>query len=340
MKNIILNLNLSTRLASIKTKKFFLIINFSIVFLLFSCSGNESNNKKIKIGVLDYVNSLYTEEAERGILDGLKENSLTADCFIDIKNAQGDMSVLNSAADLFAQSDYDLIFAITPPSLQIAIKKIKNKPIIFTNAGNPIEAGIGKSFEEHLPNVTGICTITDFEAAIKIIKNFYPNVKKIGTLFTPSETDSTLYYKKFSEILASHSIELIGVPINSPSDIPEAASALCEKDIDVLCQIIDNLTGSAFVSISHASQKTKIPLFCFGSQNVKKGFAVAAASRDYYDCAKEAVNKAVRILAGEKPEKIPVTKAQKTKMVLNKILADYYNIKLSPENTKIFTEFY
>lgn len=327
----------------------FFIKRISIIILtvlfVFGCSKTRDTNgtaqKKIfKIGVLDYVNSLYTEEAERGIIEGLKENQLTSDCFLDIKNAQGDIAVLNSAADLFAQSDYDLIFAITPPAIQVSLKKIKDKPVVFTNAGNPVEAGTGISYEDHISNITGISTTPDFEAAVKIIKNFFPEAKRIGTLFTPTEVDSVLYLEKFTEVLKKNSMEIVTCPIASPSDIGDASNALCEKNIDAYCQIIDNLTGSAFGAISVSAKKKKIPLFCFGSQNVKKGLALAAASRDYYDCGKETVKIAVRILQGENPKHIPISLTEKTKIVLNKKAAEDLNIKLTDENTKIFGEIY
>ena len=193
-----------------KKKISFLLLFILVQIFLISCNTtkNQENHltvkeKIIKIGVIDYVNSVYTEDAEKGIIDGLQaalgngKDTYT----IDVKNAQGDISALNMIGDFFSQNNFDLIFAITPPAIQVAMRKIKNTPIVFTNAGNPIEAGVGKSFTDHLPNITGISTITDFEAAVKVIRNFYPNVKTIGSLFNPSEIDSVLYTEKFKEIL-------------------------------------------------------------------------------------------------------------------------------------------
>jgi len=324
-----------------------LLILVQIFLISCNTTKNQENHltvkeKIIKIGVIDYVNSVYTEDAEKGIIDGLQaalgngKDTYT----IDVKNAQGDISALNMIGDFFSQNNFDLIFAITPPAIQVAMRKIKNTPIVFTNAGNPIEAGVGKSFTDHLPNITGISTITDFEAAVKVIRNFYPNVKTIGSLFNPSEIDSVLYTEKFKEILKKNSIELITVAVQTPAEISEATMALCNKKIDVICQIIDNVTGSSFVQIAKVTKKNKMPLFCFGIIAVKNGMALAAASRDYYDCGIESANIGVKILNGTKPSQIPIVIAQKTRLALNKDLAEYYGIKLTTDNTKIFDKIY
>ena len=51
-------------------------------------------------------------------------------------------------------------------------------------------------------------------------------------------------------------VELITVGVNASGDVADAALALCGRDIDVLFQISDNLTGASFASTSVSKFKS------------------------------------------------------------------------------------
>jgi len=61
----------------------------------------------------------------------------------------------------------------------MAIKKIHDIPLVFSVVADPVLAGAGKSFEYHLPHVTGISTMGDYagmatvQCGIQIPEDFY-----------------------------------------------------------------------------------------------------------------------------------------------------------------------
>ncbi len=72
----------------------------------------------------------------------------------------------------------------------------------------------------------------------------------------------------------------MSIPVNGPSDVGEAAPALCQSKVDVVCQIADNVTTSSFPAVARACEITRTPLFTFSPSLVKSG-AMLGMGSDY-----------------------------------------------------------
>lgn len=151
--------------------------------------------KFFRLAVVAYSDTPISEEGRRGIKDGLMETGMDEkrDYEMAEYSAHSDAAALNGIIDAVKNADYDLIFTISTPALQAALKKIQKTPVVFSSTGDPIGAGAGKSFSSHAENVTGICSMSDFSGMIKLVKEISPDVKKIGTVFCPAEINSVLY---------------------------------------------------------------------------------------------------------------------------------------------------
>ncbi len=114
--------------------------------------------------ILELVSSLDSDEVERGMREGLASRLIEdRDYTVTTRNAHGDMPTLSAIVDAAVGDDADLIMTLSTPTLQTAVQRVKTLPIIFSFSSNPIGAGAGKSYEEHLPNVTGVPTVGAYE---------------------------------------------------------------------------------------------------------------------------------------------------------------------------------
>ncbi len=288
-----------------------------------------SEHKKLKLALLMYNDAPISEQSMEGIIDGLQQTGMIqgVDYELKISNAQGDIATLNNIINEAANTNYDLIFITSTPTLQTAIKKITDIPIVFTTVADPILAGAGKSFEDHLPNITGISTLGDYEGGMKNFLSIIPGIKSVGTLYTPSESNSVSNYETLSKIALDMGIEVIGVPVNNSADVSDAALALTSKRIDAVCQIIDNLTAGSFAGLIKAGNKNNIPVFGFVSSQANDG-ALAVVARDYHQGGLDAVNKALLIIRGSSPAKIPITYISKSELIINKSTAKKLGITI------------
>ncbi len=302
-----------------------LILLASAVLLISDWGRRESNasrtvvKKKWVVNLLEYVNVEDSEESEKGILDGLRQSGLVEgrDYEVTIRNAQGDMPTLNGLVDAALTARADLLMTLSTPTLQATIRKVPPQlPIVFTYLADPIAAGAGRSFTDHLPNVTGVATGSADEEVLAILHECVPSARHIGTIVVPSEVN-TVYHRDELVLKARKlGIDVVSVPANTSSELPDAALALCSMKIDAVCQVAGNLTATGFTSIARAARAAKLPSFGFMSSGAEQG-AVAVVARDYYDGGIEAAQLAVRVMRGEKPASIPIQPLRKNKIIVN-----------------------
>ena len=259
-----------------------------------------------KIRVVRYNDATFSEDTERGILDGFRDAGWKKGVDYDLKtlNAQGDMSTLSGILTAALADRPDLLMPISTPALQAALRQAGNVPIVFASVGDAVRAGAGKSETDHLPDVTGITTKSPFEGMARLIGETMPGAKRVGTLYTPAEINSELYREWFGEALAAEGLRLVGVPVQTSADVSEAALALAGSGAQVVAQISDNATRPGYSQIARRAEAEGIPFFCFDSSGLKDGAALALA-RDFYDAGKEAAGAAIEVLGGRSPGEMP-----------------------------------
>lgn len=309
-----------------------ILIFISSLILMVDKSGNNKDVSVKRFTLVQYSDTPLSELATDGIVDGLAQNGLIRDrdYQLTISNAQGDIATMNMMIDAVITSRPDLVFITSTPTLQAAIKKIKDIPVVFTVVADPILAGAGTTFENHLPNITGISTLGDYKGMIGWVKRLVPSAKVIGTLYSPGELNSVRNVETLTTFAKEVGIKVITAPVNNSQDIIDAALSLTSRKPDIICQIVDNLTSVSAGSIIKVAREQKIPVFGFVSDQVKMG-AVLVVSRDYHQAGVDAVNLAQKVLNGENPANIPFEYVSKTNVLISKEAAAYFNIQIPPD---------
>lgn len=290
---------------------------------------NSLKGRNFRFCIAEYTDSPNTEEAERGVREELKRLGLEegTDFTLKVFNAQGDISTLNSISEAIASEKWDIIFSSSTPTSQSLSRKVKDMPVVYTNVGDPIRAGLGKSFEDHLSNMTGISTVSDFDGLVKLVVESMPGIKKIGTVFTPGEINSVVYKEELEKAAKKQGLTLVSVPANSVTEVADAAMSISSQGIQAFTQILDNLTSSCGPTIIKVAYDKKIPIFAFVDKQVKQG-AIAAVSRDYYTAGVEAVGMAKEILEGKSPKDIPIRYVSKTNVEVNTDAMKFFQVKI------------
>lgn len=312
-----------------------IVAMIAALFLIVDKTSQTGPGSKLQLELIQYNDSPLSELSQKGIEDGLLQIGLKEgeDYDLKISNAQGDIATLNLMIDAAITDKPDLIFATSTPTLQVAANKIKDIPVIFSVVADPVIAGAGKSFEDHLPNITGISTLGDYGGMVKWIKLLLPGTKKIGTLYSPGEANSVKNMTELNKYAAQAGIELITSPVNSSTEVSDATMSLLAKGPEIVCQVVDNLTSASVGNIIKVCQSKKIPVFGFVSDQIDKG-AVLVVSRDYHQAGIDAVNLAKRVFDGDKVTDIPFEFVSKTDILINAKAATEYGIIISEELIK------
>jgi ABC-type uncharacterized transport system substrate-binding protein len=288
--------------------------------------------RTFKVDIIEYIDTPNVEENREGIRSGLEKAGLKTGRNLDlrVRNAQGDMATLSTMIDAAISDQTDLLLVSTTPALQAALRRAGNHNVVFSLVANPVIAGAGKNDNDHAPNVSGAYIPAPHTEGLAALKKCLPNVRRIGTLFVPAEVNSVFYKDELLKAAAALGLEVEVVAVSNSNEITDAAIALCSRNVDVVCQISDNLTGASFASVAQATQRARLPLMAFASAQVKNG-AFMAISRDFYDGGVASGQIAARVLLGESPNRIPFQFVQTIKYVFNRTAASAVGVTIPQE---------
>ena len=284
-----------------------------------------------KIYFVQYNDVIDVKDAERGVRAGLDESGLVngRDYQIQILNAQGDMATVSALVDAAVTGGADMLITFSTPTLQAALRRAQNVPVVFNYVASGLKAGAGRSNTDHAPNVTGVSLLPANDQALSILKMHFPAIRKLGTLYCPAETNMVQYKLSLDDAAKRAGFEVVYVPAETATDVPDAAAALMSRDIDAVLQIPGNLTASAFGSISEAARRAHIPVFAFQKSQAIGG-ALVVVARDYIDSGRLAAQLAARIIRGEHPKTIPLEDFAGTNLIVNVDAARALDLTLPP----------
>lgn len=271
-----------------------------------------------KVALAGYSETPIMEDVVAGIQRGIQDAGLLRgqDYTTTYRNAQGDIATLSALMDELNGGEADLVVSISTPALQAALRKVEGKPVVFAGVLDPIAAGAGASNTDHRPNVTGAYLDYPYAAMARAVREVMPQARRVGTLFSPGEINSTLARRRFEEILRGEGLELISLPANGPSEVGDAALGLCQSGVDVICQLADNLSNSTFPAIVRACEMARTPLFTFSPTLVTKG-AVLGVGVDFAENGRDAGRIVARVIRGEDPSRLPFRATTKVRRSVN-----------------------
>ena len=286
----------------------------------------------VRMAIVHYVLSPDCEDVTSGILHRftelghLRNNDYTQDEYI----ANADAATLNNIVRVVAEKKYDLIFSTILVTTQALAKQIKDVPILFCIVADPVGNGLGKSYGEHIPNLTGIDGMSYTDEGIQLVRKYIPDIKTAGTLYNPAEMAAISSLRELTRSCRENGIRLISVPANSVTEVSDATMNLCREKVDAICQIPDNCTIPGFSVMVKVTRKERIPLFCFISSQVELG-AIAAVAGDYVQQGKEVADLAVEVIHGKSPANIPFSRLKYIRTVINPGAAEAYGLTTPEE---------
>jgi ABC-type uncharacterized transport system substrate-binding protein len=151
---------------------------------------------------------------------------------------------------------------------------------------------------------------------VELLHAHFPQIKRVGTLFCPAETNSVANKDTFVREASRYGLTVETVAANHAGELSDAALSLCSRQLDAVVQILDNISVPGFPTIARAAAQAHLPVFTCLSAGVRQG-AVVAVARDYYDAGRETALKAVRVMRGESPAQIPFSPPTRSQKLVN-----------------------
>lgn len=288
--------------------------------MLMSCGGKVVEEKKdevkkadkvFKIGVSQIVDHPALNDAKRGFMDALEKAGIKAE--YDDKIANNDMSAQNLIMKQFSVDKKDLVFAITTPTAQAAKNQVSGDiPVVFGSVTDPNGAGL-----VGIKNITGTSGAAPIKENLELMRELFPEAKKIGVIYNSSEANSTSEVNNLKKLAKEKGFEVVDKAVTAGVEMIGAANIIA-KEADIFYAIQDNTVASYFQSLLEILNKAKIPIVATNDIYSNEGGFISQGTTDYGIGYRAGEIAAEILLNGKVPSDIAIETVKDLKIEINK----------------------
>lgn len=299
-----------------------------------TADAEETTGDSYVIGISQFAEHGSLDNCKEGFLKGLAEEGIVEGENLEVlfDNAQTDMSTASTIADSYVSKKVDLICGIATPSAMTAFNSASKAgiPVIYTAVTDPVAAELAKEDGTPVGEVTGTSDKLPIEDQLKMICELQPEAKKIGILYTTSETNSESAIAEYKELAGNYDFEIVDKGINTIADVAMAAADLAGK-VDCISNLTDNTVVSALQTVIDAANKNNIPVYGSEVEQVKAG-CVASMGIEYVSLGEQTGKMAAKVLKGEaKASEMPFEMISESSCYVNTAAADKIGMEIADD---------
>ena len=276
-----------------------LILTLALVCSAFLAASAEA--KPIRVAVVQPLTHTSLNQIRDTIIAELESSGLPFE--IITRNAEGDSSALATILENVKNDGVDILVPIATNTAQSAKMVFEDTgiPVVFAAVSDPVAAGLTG---DDCGFITGVSNNIPAAEIVRLISDFQPDYRKIGFLYTSSETNSVSTINAAKAYCDASGIAYEEVSIANLSELQTAAETLISKGVDALYTGNDNSIASAMSTYIDVAYEYGIPVYCGADSMVADG-GFATIGVDYVQLGRQVAQIVIRLTRGEQPEDIP-----------------------------------
>lgn len=293
------------------------------------CSKESDNGSKVyNIGVCQIVEHPALDAATNGFKDALTAKLGADNVKFDVQSAQGEQATAATICNGFVADKVDLILANATTPLQAAAAATSSIPILGTSVTDyatalQISSWTGTTGR----NISGTSDLAPIDKQEEMLKEMFPNAKKVGLLYCTAESNSAYQIDLFIKALEADGIAYVKYGIADSNEIQSVVTTAV-SECDVLYIPTDNTLANSTETIYNIVVPAKIPVIA-GEEGICKGCGVATLSISYYDLGYTTGEMAYDVLVnGKDPATLEVKYAPSTTKKYNKSICEKLGISV------------
>ena len=248
----------------------------------------------VEVGICQLVQHPALDAATQGFKDAL--SAKMPDVTFDEQNASGDAVNCATIINTFVSNNVDLILANATPALQAAVAATADIPILGTSI---TEYGVALGIDDFNGvtgiNVSGTSDLAPLNEQAAMVKELFPEAKKVGLLYCSAEANSIYQVKVVGEELGKLGYETEEYAFTDSNDVASVAQSAADS-CDVMYIPTDNTAAAYTETIANVLIPAGIPAVV-GEEGICSGCGVATLTISYYDIGYKTGEMAYEILA-------------------------------------------
>lgn len=312
-------------------KKALCVLSAGALFagLLAGCGAAPADDGVLHVGLIQYMEHTSLDEIRTALEAQLEaraaEEGLTIE--VDVQNAQGDPTNINSICTKFVSDGVDAIVAIATPAAAGAAGVTEDIPIVFSAVTDPVTDLQLNSLDAPGGNVTGTSDNIPVEEIFRVAGELTPDASHFGLLYCTSEPSSAGVIENAKACLDGEGKTYTEAAITNASEVQQAAQTLAEQ-CDAIFIPIDNTVAKAMSVVAETAIEAKIPVFVSADSMVKDG-GLASAGVNYTNLGQKTADMVIEVLKGADPATMPVQTMDDVNVVVNEETAAAIGVDVS-----------
>ena len=249
---------------------------------------------------------------------------------LEVRYAEGKLDRLPELARELVQMSVEVILTNATPGTVAAKQATSTIPIVFTGVGDPVAAGLVKSFARPGGNLTGISVLSPDLGGnrLELLKETIPGITYVALLWSPSAS-TTVALKATQAAADALRLQLQSLEVRSPNDFTGVTDAILKSRAGAILTNPSPVLSTIRTRVVEFATKNRLPAMYANLQFVESGglMAYAHSSADAYRRAAVYVDK---ILKGTKPADLPVELPTKVELVINLKTAKQIGLTIPP----------
>jgi putative tryptophan/tyrosine transport system substrate-binding protein len=268
------------------------------------------------VGILSMAQSSLLDSVIAAFEDSVRAGMGDKTVKFDIKNANGDQSLITSISRDFAGSQDDAFAVIGTPAVIALSAQIKDRPIFALAMGDPVGAGVAKNIKTPGGNVTGSIDYVDPQAVLDELMAVKPDTHKIGTIYDPSNQNLQVWIADLKKAVGKYpGLSISEATVAGASEVAQASRSLLGRSDIMLIGPDANVTAG-MESVAATAVGASTPLWLTGGDASIAG-VLGSIGPNYPALGTSAGQQAAKVLLGAKPAETPFTLPEKLEITIN-----------------------
>jgi putative tryptophan/tyrosine transport system substrate-binding protein len=247
--------------------------------------------------------------AQRGFVQGRN-----TDVTVRYANAEP-TRLLELARELAAQKP-DLLIGVGGEVVRALVDASNGTPVVGGVSDNPVRAGIALAFARPGKIFTGVTFLTDEMAAkrMELLNEVAPTARRVAVIWNPQHLDDEmLFARRAAETLG---ISLTSHPLSNAGEADVTLRDAGASGAESLFVIPSRTTNIAAGKIAQFGREHRLPVIAAWREFVDAGCLVSYGPSRKFE-ATRIVGYVEKIIAGEKPEDLPIETPTKFELIIN-----------------------
>ena len=286
------------------------------------------------VGYLSGISAGDRAHHTEAFRQGLNETGHTEgrNVLIEYRYADNQMDRLQPlAADLIARK-VAVIAAVAGNNSALVAKALTSTiPILFTSGIDPVKAGLVAGINRPEANVTGV---TWFHAElgnklIEVLHELVPQAALIALLLNPNNPEGAFFEQSAQEGARVLGRRLLVLKAGTASEIDEAFATFAERRVNAVLIGSDPFYATRARQLAVLAARHTLPMIASSREYPMAG-GVISYGKSVTDAYRRVGILAGRILKGAKPAEVPVDRATRFELVINRGTAKALGLEVPP----------